>query len=642
MLAALLLTNYLQSSTLYVSETGNDSNSGRTSGAAFRTLGRADAELKQAAGNGITSVVLNGEFGLPATLRLGAEANGVTFKSAPGTHAIIEGSQKLTGWKADNFNGHRVWSIAAPAGFFSTQLFVGHQSERAPRPQLPESGVYHFAGLLNGGEKANYRTPMDSVIYAGSDFKSSWKNLEDIDVTAYGFWAESHLPLKSVDDSSHVVTFQNPSIFKLTENHTTNGGPYIIQNVGEALNQPGQWYFDRGADKIYYMPQSGESANSFVAYAPKMPRLVWVQKAQNVKFDGIEFRHTEYRLRKGYPGDSQGSWSVPGAVLFEATQGSGLENCVVRNTGGYAVEFIGPDAENNFVKRTEMFDLGAGGVKVGAKSEKTTISDSVVRDGGKFFTSAEGIWIGDTGNNLVTHNLVENMPYSGINVGWVWGYGPSKGSHNIVEYNDIRNIGSGLLSDLAGIYTLGVSPGTIIRNNRVQDVQTSPNGIGAWGIYLDAGSSNILVENNLVENAASGSFLLDYGADNSIRNNIFAFAKSAGQIVRAKAEDHNSFSFDHNIVIWKGTNLLSGAWTDNKVQLANNIYWRTDGGSIEPLAKTRDPQAQLKDPQFVNASAGDFTLRPNSPARSMGFEPFDISTVGPKAYDFRYTHGPSK
>ena len=89
-----------------------------------------------------------------------------------------------------------------------------------------------------------------------------------------------------------------------------------------------------------------------------------------------------------------------------------------------------------------------------------------------------------------------------------------------------------LLADIGAIYLLGGRQGTVIRNNLLHDVA----GVRiAWGIYLDEGCSNVLVENNLVHHTTHGGFHLHYGKENIVRNNIFALSSGEQQIQRTRA-----------------------------------------------------------------------------------------------------------
>ena len=84
------------------------------------------------------------------------------------------------------------------------------------------------------------------------------------------------------------------------------------------------------------------------------------------------------------------------------------------------------------------------------------------------------------------------------------GYSESYTRYNVVEFNHIHDIGQGLLSDLDGIYTLGIQPGTLIRYNLIHNIKAYD--YGEWGIYSDEGNSYILVGNNIVYNTMNGSF----------------------------------------------------------------------------------------------------------------------------------------
>ena len=72
-------------------------------------------------------------------------------------------------------------------------------------------------------------------------------------------------------------------------------------------------------------------------------------------------------------------------------------------------------------------------------------------------------------------------------------------------------------------------------------------------------------------------------------------------------------------------------------QWDENLYWHTGGADrlqfyrrsfADWQALGLDGNSRIADPQFVDAGAHDFRLQPGSPALELGFQPFDISTVG--------------
>jgi hypothetical protein len=225
----------------------------------------------------------------------------------------------------------------------------------------------------------------------------------------------------------------------------------------------------------------------------------------------------------------------------------------------------------------------------------------------------------------------------GVSIGWTWGYRESEAYGNLIEYNYIHDVGIGdMLSDIGAIYTLGVQPGTRIRYNLIHDVHR--RGYGGWGIYLDEGSTDILVEYNLVYRAQSSGFHQHYGRDNLVRNNIFAYSEEH-QIARTRQEPHRAFIFEQNIVYADGRPMLTDQeWGPENAEFSRNLYFDASGAAPDFAGETfqewqamgLDAVSVVGDPLFVNPREGDFRLRPGSPAFALGFKEFDLSTVGPR------------
>ena len=657
--------------TVYVSLVGNDAWSGSLAAPTaagtdgpFRTLQRAQQALRgrrpapAAAPAPAEVLIRDGTHRLEQPLELGPEDSGVTYAAYPGESPVLSGGRRIEGWRRETVNGRVAWAAAVPAGWTFQELFVN--GARRLRPRLPKVGFYRIAALPGVTSESPWHTGGDRFVFSPGDIRADWRNQGDVEVVVLHFWVDSHLPISAVDPAENLVTFSRESIFRMSDDFKHTGARYYVDNVFEALTEPGEWYLDGAADTLYYLPLPGEEPETAAVVAPVLTQLLRLQgdgdaaapteapdpagvdaaKAQanadpaaparpisGVSFCGLTFAHAHWRLPPGGKGGTaQAASNVPAAVHLEHARDCVLRDCTITHCGTYALE-VAAGCRDTLVQHCRLVDLGAGGIKIAKGSAHTRVVSNEIAECGRTFHAGVGVLIFDCGHNEVVDNHIHDLYYTGVSVGWVWGYASSEGHANRIERNHIHNIGQGLLNDMGGIYTLGVSPGTVLRGNLIHDIRS--DGYGGWGIYLDEGSTGILVENNLVYRTKTGGFHQHYGRDNVIRNNVFAFA-SEGQIQRTRIEAHSSFRFERNIVYFDRGPLLHGAWKEPAAHFERNLYFDASRRPLDCGGRTwaqwralgTDARSVVADPKFGNAAGEDFTLDVNSPAWALGFLPF--------------------
>ena len=547
--------------------------------------------------------------------------------------------------------------------WFFRQLWVN--GERRQRARHPNQGDLAVEAIAEANADTRWTDGQAQFRFKAGDLKA-WPSVTHAEVRVMNRWVESHLPVVRVDEAERLVKFGKRSVFKLDA-----GDLYYIEHALELLDAPGEWYLDRQAGRLYYSPMPGETIETVEVIAPVLSELVRFDGkpeagrfVERLSFENLAFAHSEWYFPSGFDsgkdkaevwpppkaevgGFAQAAVGVPGTVRGEGMRRILFTDCQFVHLGGYALE-LARGCQANAVRYCDLGDLGAGGIKLGETALRKNapevalgnqIADCHIHDGGQIFHSAIGVWIGQSPSNRVLHNHIHDFFYSGVSIGWTWGYGQALATNNLVEFNHVHHIGvksngdGPILSDMAGIYTLGLQAGSVIRNNLWHDIA----GIryGGWGIYFDEGTTHILAENNVVYRTTHGGFHQHYGKENIVRNNVFAFARDH-QIQRTRTESHRSFTFERNLVCWNRGVLLGGNFGDDKYLFRSNLYWREGGGDVrfdkwsfdEWRARGQDTDSVIADPQFMDLKQDNFALRPGSPAAKVGFQPIALQAVG--------------
>ena len=666
----------------YVAPNGNDQNIGTSLQAPFQTLTRAQQAVRDLKAAGtlteqVTIYIKGGTYSITEPLLLTDEDSGnercpITYTALPGEKVLLSGGERINGWK--RYKGD-IWVTTLPevqeGKWWFRQLYVN--GELRGRARTPNQSVFEVAATTDTTTSMrSYQVPSDSFIYREGDLDPKWKHPENGEAIIYHYWTDSHLPIQSIDGKKNCITFGYSSGKVFRDGFHGDLARYVVENILETLDQPGEWVLERSTGRLYYMPLPGEDLTTAEVIAPKTEKLIQFKGnpregkfVEYVNFRNLAMGYTNFNLPWGDCNNSQDSASVSACIEMTGSRHCSIEQCKLYNLGTFAVELFDGCTFNRFCGN-QLENLAAGGFRLrgtepgnlpSLRTGNNTISDNTIAYYGLTYPSAVGILVMHSDCNTIAHNLIHHGDYTGISVGWSWGYQRSAARNNLIEQNHIHDIGyHNLLSDMGGIYTLGLSPGTAVRNNLVHDVNA--NRYGGWGIYADEGSTSVLIENNIVYNTKYGTFNIHYAKDLTVRNNIFAMGRLQ-QYSRSKQEKHTTAYFEGNIIYWTQGKLMveEYKWDNISYKMSTNPYvppietnvtyvsdWnifynpnltrdQLDFGERsweQWQAEGHDLHSLYVDPMFVDPENHDFRLRPDSPALKLGFQPIDMSHVGPR------------
>ena len=562
---------------------------------------------------------------------------------------ILSGGRPITGWK----KGPGVlWTAEIPevqAGtWYFRQLFVN--GRRAQRARSPQTGYHSAAGLAPQDGKGKWNEGVDRFTFHSGDLRA-WNNLDQAEVVLFHSWNTSRLRIRSVDEANCLVTFTGPSVFR-----PFGWDPkqrYYVENARELLDSPGEWYLDRKSGTLTYWPLPDEDLTKAEVVAPVLTELVRFegdpdaeQFVDYVELEGLSLHHTDWSLADCGYGDPQAAVTVPAMVSARGARHCRIRQCEIAHVGNYGLWFS-RGCKNNEIEDNHLYDLGAGGIRLGepkmppndvTESTENRVAGNYIHDGGIVYPAGVGLWIAQSSRNVICHNEIHSLNYTGISVGWNWNEVPTRTLHNRIEYNHVHHVVRGMLSDGAGIYTLGTQTGTVIRNNVFHDIfPYMGRPTMAWGIYFDQGSNGLLVENNIVYNTLTGGLMNTGLSGNVVRNNVFAM--SGWQAVwRFKFEHDPPTRVERNIFYWTQGDLFHDdpGRDDTHSVWDHNLYWQSKGQPVTFYdedfaawqAKGLDRHGRVADPRFVAPEKYDFRLQPDSPAMALGFVPIDTSLCG--------------
>ena len=544
---------------IYVSPSGHDANAGTKElpKASLTMALRQAREMRrlEASGieGGITIHLLDGTYNVYEPIFVRPEDSGTptspTIITSDGG-AWISGGIKIEKWKREGkllvadvplFNGR-------PLDF--RQFYVNGRKAIRARDVEDFEQMHRIINV----DKEN------EVIWVPSAAVVKIKNAPYAEMVLHEMWCVANLRIKSIEihGDSAAVKFHNPES-RIQFEHpwprpmvTTDGhnSAFYLTNAKELLDRPGEWYHDIDTHKLYYYPLSGEKMND--AVLPAIETLLNIEgtldrPVENVIIDNIGFEYSTwmrpslmghvplqagmymtdgYKLRpkmvrhQNHTLDNQGWLGRPAAaVTVSGARNIDFLKCRFEHLGSTGLDYVW-GTQGGLIEGCLFRDIAGNGIVVGNFSPAShethlpydptdqrevcsdlTIANNLISNVANEDWGTLGICAGYVKGINIEHNEINDVSYSGINLGWGWTRTVNCMRNNRVHANKIHHYARHMY-DVAGIYTLGSQPHSWVTENCVSDIYSpgyahDPN---HWFyLYTDEGSSYINVKDNWTE-----------------------------------------------------------------------------------------------------------------------------------------------
>ncbi|HEX9505845.1 MAG TPA: carbohydrate-binding protein, partial [Acidimicrobiia bacterium] len=319
------------SRSFWVSPNGRSSATG-TRGDPFATLQQARDAVRAVSHvrGDIVVNIENGTYRLSRPLSFTSRDSGrggrdVVYRAAPGAHPIISGARSVPGrdWAVQNATLN-IWR--AHVGDVATQqLYV--DGERATLAQTTASPVGFLPHWVKDPTVSGIQYQVTSLNPARWADPTAWSAPGDVEAVIDTQWKTMIVPVSSVTapvpGAPGLLTMQQPAwdnanVF--VDAKTQMPGIWSFwqvtrfQNAYEFLDSPGEWYLDRAAGDLFYIPLPGQRMDNAKVELPVLETLVRAdgsatRPVAHLRIEGLTFTGATWLApasRDGYVSDQSG------------------------------------------------------------------------------------------------------------------------------------------------------------------------------------------------------------------------------------------------------------------------------------------------------------------------------------------------
>lgn len=495
----------------------------------------------------------------------GRNGHFIILKAADGEKPVISGGIHVRNWT--NVHGN-LWRAPLKSTQKLRTLFVNGKRCRMAGSRKLIQGLGPFGEYkINGNEPwamDTGRAALGIKMKCGKEMQA-FRNPEDVELVQNVVWNEKILCVKDMQKwgDTIAVELQQPYGAILTNLKWAKmkwNGQFFVRNALELLDDPGEFYFDRKAQTLYYM-SNGEDMTKADVIAPLTEGLIKIignstkDHASNIVIKGLTFAYDTWNLMNvagshGFGGIqslglatkyiSDGNWhstkynscDVPdGSIEIRSSEKIKLIRNNFCHLGSAVAVNIDNDDKNIEVTGNTFIDLLGCALSVGspqhyeigddegrfakgveAVCRDIKINNNYVRDISIDFRQLEAMIGFFVKKVSFLHNDIADTPYGAIALGWWWGNAHIPEStvarENTISFNKLGNTHK-VLTDGGIIYLLGRQPSSICSDNYLYS--------GPRCIYPDDGSSGWTIKHNFINSLRQMWLHIDSDRDYDIK-----------------------------------------------------------------------------------------------------------------------------
>ncbi|QBG45917.1 right-handed parallel beta-helix repeat-containing protein [Verrucomicrobia bacterium S94] len=556
----------------------------------FRTIAQA-SEVMSA---GDTCYIHRGiyrETIVPA--RSGSAGSPIRYTAYNDEPVVVSGTEVVDNWQVHTGNVYKATGVNMPMGNKNMVFFNSEAMQLARWPNDLDGDPYtydaEFADTASGTYSASYIT--------NDEIPDYW-------TSGIIFWLGAHSgcsvqrSITGFDPGTHRLSFTPmPTDQWPFSNHSPltyeNGhrGTFYLLNRLEALDAPGEWYYDSGAQTLYfYAPNGVDPSTGIVEIAVRDRALDLTENY--IEVEGLN-------LFGGYVNMKNHHCALVNMRLRHCIYGliPDIDSSGASTAGGAAIQVTGDD---NRIERCLLEEGTANGINVGGNADRTIIRNNIIRN------------FDQQGNHCcpIRSSGPDALIVSNSISGSARDVTRATGAGTVFSYNEVSD-GPKACADGGLFYVTG--------NSVPQDVELSYNwfydayapsyaGIKATGIYLDNNTAGYKVHHNVVWDVQWGGLHFNWDAlENEIYNNTFWNVGAGEAVILCWVPERNGVRTDvrDNTLINNLSDVRdwwdSGAGSYTEDETLDNVFSNNVQVASDPFVSIADKNFMpVNDPDIVD------------------------------------------